>query len=527
MKRLASILLLVAIMMSLCVPAFAETVVTDVAITREGAAKEAVLLLWHGKTDSEIETELNSYSSENGFSDVTEDEGYIKAAKANGIISGFEDGTFRPKEPITGEQAIKMVVCALGYDAQAKEQGGYPSGYIQVAMEKGLVVDVDANSDDMPIAKDAFLSIIASAKAMLDANKPQEDDSYVAKLMSQMPQDQNYMISPFSIRMAMALAANGADGDTKKEICDALDIGDLGAYNQLAADLIKKYSEKKDVKLDVANSIWLNTDTAGGAKFSDAYQTLIGDFYSGTAQEVTDENAVKTINDWISEKTNGKIKDVLSDSEFLSALVNTIYFKGEWQKQFDEEATKAGAFTQRDGKTVEKQFMNESAYYQYFENDSLQALKLPYKDRTTSMYVVLPREGKQMNCSLKTIKKQMSSGFVEVKLPKFKVEYSQELKSALKTMGIGLAFESQSADLTPMFNELPQGMNPYIGKILHKTYIDVDENGTEAAAATAVIVEGGGVLPQEPKQFTADRPFAYYICDDESGEVLFAGEIVS
>ena len=156
--------------------------------------------------------------------------------------------------------------------------------------------------------------------------------------MKYMPKDQNYMISPFSIKMAMMMAANGANDYTQKEILSALGVSSIDEYNQKASDIITRYNSNKDVNLNVANSIWLNKTEAMGANFKDTYKKIISDFYKGVAREENADTIASKINDFIAKETNNKITNVLPAERpagFLSALVNTIYFKGSFENQFE------------------------------------------------------------------------------------------------------------------------------------------------------------------------------------------------
>lgn len=336
--------------------------------------------------------------------------------------------------------------------------------------------------------------------------------------------EKNYMVSPFSLKMALMMTANGATGDTQKEMLEAFGIEEMAAYNKKAEELISRYNSTESVKLNVANSIWLNKDIALNTAFLEEFKSLIAQYYKGEANEVITEEAVTKINTWVEEKTNGKIKDLISDPMFLSALVNTVYFKGEWANQFDDYLTEKEIFTDINGIEVEKDFMNKTNRYSYFEDNTMQMIKMPYKDFKTSMYIAIPKVNTELDFN--NAINNMTSKKVNVTIPKFKVEYSITLNDILKEMGIQKAFGGQ-AEFTKMFeSNSPDSF--YISQVLQKTYIDVDENGTEAAAATAVIMMTSALKPQPEEiiEFVANKPFTYFIRDDESGEVLFLGKIL-
>ena len=344
-----------------------------------------------------------------------------------------------------------------------------------------------------------------------------------------MPDDKNYMVSPFSLKMAMSLAANGADGTTKDEILTAFGIDNLDSYNTAAKELIERYEGTSSVKLNVANSIWLNKDVAGkDIKFTDEYKKLVSEYYKGTASEEDAKNIAMKINSWVEKKTNNKIKNLLpeGDAKFLSVLVNTIYFKGEWAEQFEEYATKEEDFTDRNGKVEKTDFMHKTERYRFYEDENMKMVRVPYKGGKTAMYLVLPTNEDKMDIA--TALDNMNSYKVRLSFPKFKTEYSLSFKKILKHIGIEKAFEKWEAEFDEvMFKGVKEGENVYVDDVLQKTFIEVDENGTEAAAATAVIMNKAtsiGPGMEEIKEFKADRPFIYFIRDDVTHEVLFIGE---
>lgn len=344
-----------------------------------------------------------------------------------------------------------------------------------------------------------------------------------------MPDDKNYMVSPFSLKMAMSLAANGANGITKDEILTAFGIDNLDSYNTAAKELIERYEGTSSVKLNVANSIWLNKDVAGkDIKFTDEYKKLVSEYYKGTASEEDAKNIAMKINSWVEKKTNNKIKNLLpeGDAKFLSVLVNTIYFKGEWAEQFEEYATKEEDFTDRNGKIEKTDFMHKTERYRFYEDENMKMVRVPYKGGKTAMYLVLPTNEDKMDIA--TALDNMNSYEVRLSFPKFKTEYSLSFKEILKHIGIEKAFEKWEAEFDEvMFKGVKEGENVYVDDVLQKTFIEVDENGTEAAAATAVIMNKAtsiGPGMEEIKEFKADRPFIYFIRDDVTHEVLFIGE---
>lgn len=339
--------------------------------------------------------------------------------------------------------------------------------------------------------------------------------------MKYMPKDQNYMISPFSIKMAMMMAANGANDYTQKEILSALGVSSIDEYNQKANDIITRYNSNKDVNLNVANSIWLNKTEAMGANFKDTYKKIISDFYKGVAREENADTIASKINDFIAKETNNKITNVLPTERpagFLSALVNTIYFKGSFENQFDTANTKKDTFTDRNGNKSEIDFMNQTKHFGYYENDEVQMLKMNYSGRDIAMYILLNDDDKDVD--INDIISKMEYKKVSVSMPKFKTEFTKSFVDVLKQMGINIAF-TNVADFSNMFDNV----EVHISDVIHKTFIEVDENGTEAAAATVILMTKNSLpMPEEIKEFKANRPFTYFIRDEVSGEILFLGE---
>jgi serpin B len=242
----------------------------------------------------------------------------------------------------------------------------------------------------------------------------------------------------------------------------------------------------------------------------------------------------EAINQWVEKQTRDMIKNLLApgvikkDTELV--LTNAVYFKGSWLQAFKKSLTKDGEFQVSPSKKKTVPFMNQKAKFPYMENSELQAVRLPYKGSALAMEIVLPKVGVELDA----IEKKLSvSGFeelwklpflteVEISLPKFKAESSFELAPTISAMGMPLAFDRSKANFQGIRKPEP-GKNLYISHVIHKAFADVNEEGTEAAAATAVVMTLGGGMLQAPKVFKADRPFLYFIRDLRSGAILFMG----
>ena len=288
------------------------------------------------------------------------------------------------------------------------------------------------------------------------------------------------------------------------------------------------------MQVNIANSIWMNEDKTPQL-FSTSYTDKVKEFYDADAQIVNDKNAVESVNKWVTEKTNGKIPSIIDKNDFWAMLVNAVYFKASWQDEFSENATAKAVFIDADGKESETDFMNKTAWYSYADVNGTKIIELPYRRFTyntdengetvkettniwMSMYILLHDDSVQNIQSIINTA-DFERTYVKLSMPKFKFEYSESLTDILKSMGITEAFKTDgSANFSPMFTS----GSMWITDVIHKTYIDVNEKGTEAAAVTGVAAAGSSI-PPEPIEFKADKPFTFVIKDNVHNEVLFMG----
>lgn len=483
--------------------------------------------------------------AENPFDDVTDEKVF---ALANiGIINGTDDKTFSPDTCLSREEAATFVWRMLRY----------AKGDDYTQLREINLFDDDENISDW--SRDAIYSLVATdimigtgsgfapkklytaeeAAATLnrfsDMLKRSDEDikteptTFADKLNERMPQDKNYMFSPFSIKMALAMAANGADGATKDEILKALDIDDLDAYNKNVKQTLERYSKSDVLKLNVANSIWLNSDNTK-EKFVKDFSDKMKEFFSAESDVVTRANALDKINGWVKDKTNDKISSIIDENnlDFMAMLINAVYFKGSWLKDFSEAATADDTFTDRDGNNVQIPFMNQTDYFSYARINDTEVVEMPYLaydensdgnkkiDMDISMYLI--KSDKDINAEEILNSAEMNRNYVRLSLPKFKTEYGTSLKGMLGELGIDTAF-GEMADFDKMLGE----KNLQLTDVLHKTYINVDEKGTEAAAVTAAMA-GATSMPPEPVSVKFDKPFTYVIMDNTTKDILFMGE---
>jgi serine protease inhibitor len=347
----------------------------------------------------------------------------------------------------------------------------------------------------------------------------------------------NLFFSPFSIQVALAMTAVGAKGETRQDMINLIGAPEsVDEQNQEFARLLQTVcgDGKRAFELVTANALWGQQ----GYGFNCTFQETIAGFYDGALHEVNfrdePDEAVKTINSWVSAETHAKIKELVG-REFIKAdtllvLTNAIYFMAPWEQVFDKAHTKNENWYGPKKATVP--MMRQKGGYLYYEEDEFQAIHLPYKGRQLAMLIVLPRR-KDGLAALENrwanpqTFRQVTGGFdvetVVLSLPRFKIEAEFKLRPALCSLHADLPF-SDGADFSGI------GEGPLkISEVIHKAFVDVNEEGTEAATATAVMMmrsTGLGSRPPEPKVFKADHPFLFFIWDRKTNTVYFSGRLV-
>lgn len=364
-------------------------------------------------------------------------------------------------------------------------------------------------------------------------NVSEANNSFAIKVYKKLQNKEgNFFISPYSITSALAMTYAGADGKTAEEMASVLSIKDVAdphaEYKKLRLDL----NSEKEVKLHVANSLWPQK----GYPFLKEYLTFSKDNYDVDIKALDfakkSEKARTTINSWVSEKTVEKIPELIPEGVLNAltkmVLVNAIYFKGDWKTPFNKKATTTETFYADGGKTVKTKLMFKNAKYPYKEELGLQVLELPYSGDNLSMVVLLPNKKDGIKDLEKALTAenltQWMSGLqtkkVNVHFPRFTLKSGFSLAKQLAKMGMSSAFNQSTADFSKMDGKKN---NLFIGDVIHKTFIAVDEEGTEAAGATAVVMRAYAVRPEETPDFRADRPFIYLIKENRSNTVLFLG----
>ncbi len=345
--------------------------------------------------------------------------------------------------------------------------------------------------------------------------------------------DQNLLISPASVAMALAMTYNGAAGDTRAAMEDALRLQGMTReeINAAFADL-KTILENPDpkVSLAIANSIWARAGVSFNQDFLDRNRRYFG---AEVAElDFSLPGAAGTINRWVKEKTRGKIEEIVDDPIHpltVLFLINAIHFKGTWTEQFDKKQTREIPFTLADGAAKQHPVMFQSGDYRYLQGEGFQAVFLPYgKNSRVGMYIFLPDPGRSLGDFYGTLSAENWARWMasfremegDIGLPRFKFDYEASLNEPLKALGMAAAFDPAAADFSGMRPVPPE---LFISEVKHKTFIEVNEEGTEAAAVTSVEMRVTA-LPQK-FYLVADRPFFFAVVDGLTGAILFMGSL--
>ncbi|MGG6293465.1 serpin family protein [Leptolyngbya sp. AN02str] len=396
----------------------------------------------------------------------------------------------------------------------------------------------DASSPESGSSVEPPDSVAQTPNAPLPAVDPEvvaAQTRFGFSLFSQVVQQSdgdNLMISPSSVALALAMLYNGANGETQEAMANALSlrglsVESLNQANQSLMTVLENADPK--VKLAIANSLWARRNFP----FEDAFLQANQAFYEAEVStlDFSDRQSVETINDWVSRNTEGKIPTIIDqiNPDDVMFIINAIYFNGTWQRVFDARQTSNQPFYLADGSQKSHPMMRQDGGYLYLENNQFQAVQLPYGNGRLSMVIVLPQQSLGLDTFLsiltpdnwQTWQEQFSFRAGAIQLPRFKSEFSVNLNTALQAMGMDVAFDPSAADFSGLSAE-----PTYVSRVQHKTLIDVNERGTEAAAVTSIGVTTTS-MPMNPFQMTCDRPFFYAIQDNETGSILFMGTVVN
>ncbi|MEK6981324.1 MAG: serpin family protein [Candidatus Micrarchaeota archaeon] len=364
-------------------------------------------------------------------------------------------------------------------------------------------------------------------KSMVEASNQFAFDLY----SKQKTNDENVFFSPYSISSALAITYEGAKGQTAQEIQKVFYFSENESVRRSGFASIYNNLNKanKSYNLSTANALWIQKDYS----ILQSYKDIVKNYYGAEATNVDFVNQLEQsrlmINNWIENETNQKIKDMIGpndlDQNIRLIITNAIYFKGSWETKFDKSLTKEEDFEVTSTKIVKAQMMKKTKSFNYFEDERLQILELPYKDNELSMLIILPKEemtSLESNLSLENLnrwKQKMQTQEVDVSIPKFKFQSKYYLGKNLIDLGMSTSFDSSKAD----FSGITGNKDLSISEVIHQAFVEVNEEGTEAAAATAVEMKPM-TLPSPPV-FKADHPFIFIIQDKGTGSIIFIGKV--
>ena len=394
-----------------------------------------------------------------------------------------------------------------------------------------ILTSISSCRENDPVAKkNKIINLDEKSAQLVEA-----DNAFGLELFQTIRADsdkENLMISPLSVSVALAMAYNGADGATKTEMenvlkLKGLTVEEINASYKMLIGALQSLDEK--VVFEIANAIFY----AEGFSVKPDFLSVNADVYAAKVENLDfgSPEAVKTINSWVAEKTKDKIEKIIEKLNPLDRMVllNAIYFYGTWTNEFDKEGTHELPFKKTNDTTLEIPMMTKLEKLPYTSNNLFKAIKMPYGNGQYNMVVLLPVGANNSQdiideLSTPNWKAWMESlemtDRVQVTMPRFKYAFETSLKKVLKTMGMEKAFMPKEADFSGISDE-----DLYISEAIHKPYIDVNETGTEAAAVTGLVFATTSIDQNPPVSFYVDRPFVYAITENDTGAILFIGEV--
>lgn len=451
--------------------------------------------------------------------------------------------------------AGEAIIQEFGYGC-GPEQGGFLRG------DQSIFQGKDATT---PPAFDSLFRALISSDTLSMTSEPspaamtqlvQDNAQFATELYQRLRGEHNLFFSPHSISLALTMTYAGARGETAAQMAQALHFNlppaqlhaafahlrqELAKRSELPEWMVKERTEEErptGFQLNIVNALWGQQDYP----FNPDYVNFLANIYTANLNPIdfahNPEGARQQINAWVSEQTADKIKDLLPagsiDALTRLVLTNAIYFKAAWAHLFAEEATFDDTFTSLDGSTNAVPFMHQTARFRYAINDDATAIALPYLNESVAMLIVMPQQFEAYAASLDSarwseIEKTLREGEVALSMPKFSFESGFALKEALAAMGMPLPFspEADFSGMTAQDTSLPpELLELHISNVYHKAFVDVNEAGTEAAAATAVVMALKAAIPAQPVTITLDHPFIFAIYDRPTGEILFLGQVV-
>ncbi len=389
----------------------------------------------------------------------------------------------------------------------------------------------EKTKDEEPGPKE--INLTEKGKILVEADNLFGINLFKEVLNAEEPEE-NVMISPLSVSLALAMTYNGAGGDTKEAMEKTLELNgftvdEINENYKMLIDALASVDPK--VLMSIANSIWYKQTFNVEQDFIDVNQDY---FYAEVSPlDFTNPDAVTTINNWVADKTKNKITEILDQipAEAVMYLINAIYFKGIWKYEFDESETEEKPFYLSDGTTKDVPMMAQEGSFNYFSNDILQAVEMPYGAGNYSMIILLPQSNKTPDDIIDQLSNEnwnrwLSEFYeaekVQIHLPKFKFEYEDSLNNELINMGMEIAFSPYDADFSKI-NPLEQ---LYISRVIHKSFIEVNEEGTEAAAVTLVEISRIISEPETGIHFYVNQPFIFAIKEKYTNTIIFMGKVM-
>lgn len=401
--------------------------------------------------------------------------------------------------------------------------------YNYLLLGLGLLMGACSNSHDDDGGSNERKDIVLTAGETEIVAKQHGTAFEMLRYFNENSDKDNFMVSPLSLQFALGMLANGAQGNTLDEITAALKISSLDELNSLNKRLLEELPKvDKKTTLHSANSVWLDESF----NVLPSYSRAVADYYRAESASVklSSEEAMKKINSWCSKHTNGMLPQVLKEpfsENVVFALINALYFKGEWAEPFKESSTQKKKFNNTDGSNSTVDMMRKKEYIKFMDMTDYMLGKLEYGNGAYAMTIILPAEGVTLDRAVGSIDAELwqqwkSSSYAhdcDIELPKFKISTDFDLTDYLLSLGIKDAFDKDRADFLAMSD-----IATFVSLAKQMTEIAVDEKGTEAAAVTII---GGDTMamPSAPITFHADRPFAFIIEESSTGAILFTGRV--
>ena len=347
-------------------------------------------------------------------------------------------------------------------------------------------------------------------------------------------ENKNIFVSPLSISIALSMTWNGAAEETADAMASVLGFSGVSTadLNQAMKDIGTTVAQADSgIQLTIANSLWGRQ----GFQFSDDFFDVNRRYYDAEVSvlDFAKPEALETINGWVDKSTEGLIDKIIDEisPDAVLYLINAIYFKGTWLTEFDPKQTSAFDFHLAGGGTEPVQMMEQSGSYRYAEDSDVQAVRLPYNGDRFAMYVFLPGAESSVESFLENLDETTWAGWMprfsktkgDVYFPRFKIEYECTLNKAFASLGMGIAFDSRKANFSKIAPLSETDRNLFISEVKHKAVVDVNEEGTEAAAVTSVEIKATSVSPDKHFTFVAEWPFFFAIRDDLTGSIVFMG----